>query len=156
MTIWVAQKTTSPLATVRTWPIDNAQEAADQVTPSGADQLYRELRGASWTDRAPALPRARNKGHAARAGARRIYASAIAATRALWAIEPAYDDKTLFRLDVWITTGAAGRRDHRRLARIRRRRFHSSINVGRADYTMSLAELFAKRLIAALLLAAGF
>src|ERR1700730_15214249 len=30
----------SPLATVRTWPIDNAQEAANQVTPSGADQLY--------------------------------------------------------------------------------------------------------------------
>ena len=59
-----------------------------------------KLRGASWTDRAPALPRARNKGHAARVGARRIYASAIAATRALWAIELGYDDKTLFRLDV--------------------------------------------------------
>ena len=27
----------------------------------------------------------------------------------------AYDDKTLFWLDVWITTRAAGRRDHRRL-----------------------------------------
>ena len=44
MTIWVAQ-IRSPLATVRTWPIDNAQEAADQVTPSGADQLYREIAG---------------------------------------------------------------------------------------------------------------
>jgi hypothetical protein len=33
----------SPLATVRTWPIDNAQEAANQVTPSGADQLYHGL-----------------------------------------------------------------------------------------------------------------
>jgi hypothetical protein len=29
-----------------------------------------------------------------------------------YSIEPAYDDKTLFRLDVWITTGAAGRWDH--------------------------------------------
>ena len=60
-----------------------------------------------------------------------------------YSIEPAYDDKTLFRLDVWITTGAAGRWDHRRRARIRRWRFHSPINVGRADYPMSLAELFA-------------
>ena len=115
-------------------------------------KLYREIAGC----RAPALPRARNKGHAARAGARRIYASTIAATRALWAIERGHDDKTLFRLDVWITTGAAGRRDHRRLARIRRWRFHYPINVGRADYPMSLAELFAQRLITALLLAAGF
>jgi hypothetical protein len=32
-----------------------------------------------------------------------------------YSIERAYDDKTLFRLDVWITTRAAGRRDHRRL-----------------------------------------
>jgi hypothetical protein len=103
-----------------------------------------------------ALPRVRNKGHAARAGARRIYASAIAATRALWAIELGCDDKTLFRLDVWITTGAAGRWDHRRLARVRRWRFHFPINVGRADYPMSLAELFAQRLIAALLLGACF
>ena len=89
-----------------------------------------------------ALPRVRNKGHAARAGARRIYASAIAATRALWAIELGCDDKTLFRLDVWITTGAAGRWDHRRLARVRRWRFHSPINVGRADYPMSLGRAF--------------
>ena len=64
--------------------------------------------------------------------------------------------KRLFRLDVWITTGAAGRWDHRRLAHIRRWRFHSPINVGRADYPMSLAQLYAQRLIAALLLAAGF
>ena len=100
------------------------------------------LRGASWTDRPPALPRARNKGHAARAGARRFYASAIAATRACWAIEPGHDDKTLFRLDVWITTGAAGRWDHRRLARIRRGRFHSPINVGRADYPIESGRAF--------------
>ena len=73
-----------------------------------------------------------------------------------YSIEPAYDDKTLFRLDVWITTRAAGRWDHRHLARIGRWRFHSSINVGRADYPMSLAELFAQRLIAALLLGACF
>jgi hypothetical protein len=71
-------------------------------------------------------------------------------------LELGYDDKTLFRLDVWITTGAAGRWDHRRLARVRRWRFHFPINVGRADYPMSLAELFAQRLIAALLLGACF
>ena len=47
MTIWCGAEDQlisggfrSPLATVRTWPIDNAQEAANQVTPSGADQLY--------------------------------------------------------------------------------------------------------------------
>ena len=44
MTIWVAQ-IRSRLATVRTWPIDSAQEAAGQITPSGADQLYREIAG---------------------------------------------------------------------------------------------------------------
>ena len=43
-----------------------------------------------------------------------------------------------------------------RLARVRRWRFHSPIKVGRADYPMSLAELFAQRLIAALLLGACF
>ena len=45
MTIWCGAEDQlisggfrSPVATVRTWPIDNAQEAANQVTPSGADQ----------------------------------------------------------------------------------------------------------------------
>ena len=52
-------------------------------------------------------------------------------------IEPAYDDKTLFRLDIWITTRAAGRRDHRRLPRVRRRRLHSWIDVGRTDNPVS-------------------
>ena len=52
--------------------------------------------------------------------------------------------KTIKRYFGW-TFGfrAAGRRDHRRLPRVRRRRFHSCIDVGRADHTVRLAELFA-------------
>jgi hypothetical protein len=73
-----------------------------------------------------------------------------------YSIEPAYDDKTLFRLEVWITTRAAGRRDHRRLPRVRRRRLHSWIDVERTNNPVSLVKPFAQRLIATLLLGAGF
>jgi hypothetical protein len=60
-----------------------------------------------------------------------------------YSIEPAYDDKKLFRLDVWITTRAAGRRDHRRLPGIRRRRLHSWIDVGWTNNPVSLVKPFA-------------
>ena len=57
MTIWVAQ-IRSRLATVRTWPIDNAQEAAplqEQINSIA------KLRGASWTDRASSPTRQKQR-----------------------------------------------------------------------------------------------
>ena len=52
----------------------------------------------------------------------------------------------LFRPHRLVAAGAAGRRDHRRLAGIRRRRTHFGIDAcGRAQHAVGLRELLAER-----------
>jgi hypothetical protein len=85
-----------------------------------------------------------------RNGSRACQANRIAPPN-LYQIKPLPDQvrtkRGLFRLQIGVAAGAAGRRDHRHLAGVRRRRAHFRIDAGRrAQHAVRLCQPVAERL----------